>query len=475
MSPNTHVDALTWLYQKVTGTLPGSIAPLPRSGSARVYYRITSDYLTCIGTYNGDVRENETFIYLAKHLSQRNIPVPQILGVSECKKYYLQTDLGSLSLYDIITNPDADAFETEKLLVKVVSDLAKFNMFGFEGINELMLYPIPRFDIKSVMWDLYYFKYCFIKPLGVTFNEAELEKVFDYLSAIVLGGDNRFLQFRDFQSRNVMVTPQGLYYIDFQSARIGSGLYDLASLLYQAKANFSNALRNKLLQLYIDELETNRTAGKANILSLFPYMAIFRILQTLGAYGFRGLMERKAHFIQSIPIAMQNLGNLLESVSDNNLYYLNQLQLELSQLFKVENDEYFNGLTLKVYSFSIKNEYPPLHPEHGGGFVFDCRVLPNPGQLDEYKDLTGLDKPVIDFLNSNSEVKIFCSNVSKLVMDTIDKYLARNFKHLSVGFGCTGGQHRSVFCAEHLVKMLKGSYGDNALKIVVNHIELEKR
>jgi len=145
MSPNTHVDALTWLYQKVTGTLPGSIAPLPRSGSARVYYRITSDYLTCIGTYNGDVRENETFIYLAKHLSQRNIPVPQILGVSECKKYYLQTDLGSLSLYDIITNPDADAFETEKLLVKVVSDLAKFNMFGFEGIDELMLYPISTF------------------------------------------------------------------------------------------------------------------------------------------------------------------------------------------------------------------------------------------------------------------------------------------------------------------------------------------
>jgi len=474
MSPNTHVENLTKLYQKVTGILPGSISPLPRSGSARVYFRITSEHLTCIGTYNDDVRENETFIYLARHLSQRNIPVPQILGVSECKKYYLQTDLGSLSLYDIITDPDADALETEKLLVKVVPDLAKFNMFGFEEINELMLYPIPRFDIKSVMWDLYYFKYCFVKPSEIAFNEAELEKVFDYLSAIVLGGDNRFLQFRDFQSRNVMVTPQGPYYIDFQSARIGSGIYDLASLLYQAKANFSNALRNQLLQLYIDELETKRTVDKTNILSLFPYMAIFRILQTLGAYGFRGLMERKAHFIQSIPVAMQNLGNLLESVSDNHLYYLNQLLLELSQLFKVENDEYFNGLTLKVYSFSIKNEYPPLHPEHGGGFVFDCRALPNPGQFDEYKDLTGLDKPVIDFLSSTSEVKIFCSNVSKLVMDTIDKYLARNFKHLSVGFGCTGGQHRSVFCAEYLVEMLKGSYEDKALKIVVNHIELEK-
>ncbi len=475
MSHNSHIDNLTNLYIQVYGHSPESVVLMPRSGSARIYYRIISSQKSCIGTFNDDVRENETFIYLSNHLTNSNIPVPKILGVSVCKKYYLQTDLGSLSLYDIITDTGSNSIVVESLIRQAVCNLAKFNVLGYNGIDPTKLYPVSHFDAKSVMWDMYYFKYCFLKPSGMIFDEAELEKVFDYLQEIVLNGDNQLLQFRDFQSRNIMISGEELYFIDFQGARIGSGLYDLASFLYQAKANLSDSLRQECLLLYLDEISKYRPIDRSALISLFPYMAIFRILQTLGAYGFRGLVERKAHFIQSIPLALQNLAYLLESLDNNRLLYLSHLQLELSQMYKVEHFNGFDGLTVQIYSFSIKNGYPPLNPEHGGGFVFDCRYLPNPGQIDEYKNLTGLDEPVSNYLNSLGEVKSFCDNAFTLVKSATDRYLSRNFKHLSVGFGCTGGQHRSVFCAEQLVKYLKTNYGSSNIKVLVKHIELEKR
>ncbi|MEW5845679.1 MAG: RNase adapter RapZ [Bacteroidota bacterium] len=475
MNQNSHIDNLTNLYIKVYGHSPENVVLMPRSGSSRVYYRIISNQKSCIGTFNDDVRENETFIYLSNHFGCKNIPVPRILGISVCKKYYLQTDLGTLSLYDIITDTGSDSLAIEGLIRNSITNLAKFNVLGFNGIDPAKLYPVSYFNAKSVMWDMYYFKYCFLKPSGITFDEAELEKVFDYLKEKVLSGDNQFLQFRDFQSRNIMISGQESYFIDFQGARIGSGLYDLASFLYQAKANFSDSLRQECLLHYTDEISKYRPIDRNALISLFPYMAIFRILQTLGAYGFRGLVERKAHFIQSIPLALQNLANLLMSLDDTRLSYLSHLQLELSQMFKVEHFNGFDGLSVQVYSFSIKNGYPPLNPEHGGGFVFDCRFLPNPGQLDEYKSYTGLDEPVINYLNSLDEVRIFCDKAFTLVKSAIDKYLSRNFKHLSVGFGCTGGQHRSVYCAEQLIKYLKSNYGSSNIQVLVKHIELEKR
>jgi len=378
-------------------------------------------------------------------------------------------------LYDKITDANSDTLEVQNLIGQAISNLARFNILGFDGIDESKLYPISHFDIKSVMWDLYYFKYCFLKPSGVTYSEAELENVFGYLAEKVLNGDNQFLQFRDFQSRNIMILANQPYFIDYQSARVGSGLYDIASFLYQAKANFSDSTRQQFLVHYLDELSKYRSIDRSEMVAQFPYMAIFRILQTLGAYGFRGLFERKTHFIQSVPLALHNLSNLLAKVDDRRLRYLSQLNKELLSKYQVEQSEDFDGLTVQVYSFSIKSGYPPLNPEHGGGFVFDCRYLPNPGQLDLYKNLTGLDKPVIDYLLSLDEVNVFCDNAFSLVKSAIDRYLSRNFKHLSVGFGCTGGQHRSVFCAENLVKQLKSTFGDSGLRILVKHIELEKR
>lgn len=471
----SHFDNLSELFSKLHGHAPLSIVQLPGSGSARLYFRIESQQLSCIGTFNDDIKENETFIYLTEHLFQRDIPVPRVLGVSDCRRYYLQSDLGSLLLFDKITDINSDTFEIGDLIGQAISGLARFNILGFDGIDESKLYPVPHFDIKSVMWDLYYFKYCFLKPSGITFNEVELENVFGYLAEKVLNGDNQFLQFRDFQSRNIMILDSKPFFIDYQSARIGSGLYDLASFLYQARANLSDSIRQKLLLQYIDELSKYRLINRSEMVEQFPYMAIFRILQTLGAYGFRGLFERKTHFIQSIPLALQNLGNLLETVADNRLPYLYSLQQKLLNKYKGEQCEDFDGLTVKVYSFSIKNGYPPLNPEHGGGFVFDCRYLPNPAQLDVFQNLTGLDKPVIDYLLSMEEVKAFCHNTFLIVKSAIDKYLSRNFKHLSIGFGCTGGQHRSVFCAEQLFNHLNGIYSDTGLRIMVKHMELEKR
>jgi len=463
------------LFSEVYGHSHLSIVQLPGSGSARIYYRIESQQLSCIGTFNDDIKENEAFIYLTEHLYQRDIAVPRVLGVSNCKKYYLQSDLGTLSLYDKITDANGDNLEIQELIGQAISNLARFNILGFDGIDVSKLYPVSHLDIKSVMWDLYYFKYCFLKPSAVTFRESELEYVFDYLAEKVLHGDNQFLQFRDFQSRNIMILANKPYLIDYQSARVGSGLYDIASFLYQAKANLSDSSRQQFLMQYLDELSKYRMISRSEMERQFPYMAIFRILQTLGTYGFRGIFERKTHFIQSLPLALQNLGNLLDKVDDNRLRYLSQLNKELLNLYQVEQSEDFEGLTVQVYSFSIKSGYPPINPEHGGGFVFDCRYLPNPGQLDEYKILTGCDEPVINYLNSVDEVKSFCDNAFSIVKSAIDKYLSRNFKHLAIGFGCTGGQHRSVFCAEHIVKQLKSTYGDTRLRILVKHVELEKR
>lgn len=471
----SHIENLSKLFSEVYGHSPLSTVQLPGSGSARIYFRIESLQLSCIGTFNDDVKENESFIYLTEHLHQRDISVPRVLGVSNCRKYYLQSDLGTLSLYDKITDVNSDNLEVQNLIGQAISSLARFNILGFDGIDVSKLYPISHFDIKSVMWDLYYFKYCFLKPSAITFSESELENVFDYLAEKVLHGDNQFLQYRDFQSRNIMILANKPYLIDYQSARVGSGLYDIASFLYQAKANFSDSTRQQFLLHYLDELSKYRSINRSEMVEQFPYMAIFRILQTLGAYGFRGLFERKTHFIQSVPPALHNLCNLLAKLDDSRTRYLSQLNKELLSIYQVEQSEDFDGLTVQVYSFSIKSGYPPLNPEHGGGFVFDCRYLPNPGQLDEYKILTGLDEPVINYLNSVDEVKSFCDNAFTIVKSAIDKYLSRNFKHLAVGFGCTGGQHRSVFCAEHLVQQIKRTYGDTGVRILVKHIELEKR
>ncbi len=466
-----HTDKLIALFIKIYGSEPTGVQPLPRSGSSRIYYRLISGNFSCIGTYNPDVRENEAFIYLSAHLDSKSIPVPKVLVVSECRQYYLQTDLGLTSLMDIINSPEYTPDLVKPLLHSTLESLIRFQVDGYNGLDKSKLYPIALFDRKSVFWDLYYFKYCFLKTSGIVFDEVILEDSLDYLADIVLNCDLEYLQFRDFQSRNVMILNKRPYFIDFQGARVGPGLYDLASFLYQAKANFSVPVRDSLLEFYLDGLSKFRTIDQKKMKDRMPYLALFRMLQTLGAYGFRGLVERKPHFIESIPQAIGNIHIELKKLSDPKLNFLSGLIDQLKQRFPQHSVDKSNGLTVQVWSFSLKNGYPPLHPEHGGGFVFDCRFLPNPGRQPDFQGYSGLDEPVKQYLAQSAEVQNFISQTFSLVKDAVNNYSIRGFKHLSVAFGCTGGQHRSVYCAVMLAKLLADIPG---IEVKVKHLELDQ-
>ncbi|HPV56391.1 MAG TPA: RNase adapter RapZ, partial [Tenuifilaceae bacterium] len=332
-------------------------------------------------------------------------------------------------------------------------------------------FPIPSFDKRSVMWDLNYFKYNFLKPSGLTFSEVKLEDEFNRLADILLAEDLNYFHYRDFQSRNIMVKDNQLYFIDFQGGRLGPCLYDLASFLYQAKAGFSSELRQKLFHVYIDELAIHRRIDTEHLKSIFPFMVMFRIVQTLGAYGFRGFFEKKTHFIQSIPNAVTNYLDLAGTTRVGEFGYIASLLKEYSNLIANDNVDEPEGLTVSITSFSFKKGYPEIHPEHGGGFIFDCRFLPNPGRIDRYKPLTGFDKDVADYLSEIEEVDVFNNRVFDIVSSAIDNYIERDFKHLAIAFGCTGGQHRSVYCTNLLGKKLSEHYNVN---IVVKHREINR-
>lgn len=466
-----HTDKLIALFKKVYGGVPTGIQPIQRSGSSRIYYRLMIGDFSCIGTFNPNARENEAFIYLSAHLDSKSIPVPKVLVVSECGQYYLQTDLGSTSLMDIINSPEYTPDTVKPLLHSTLESLIRFQVDGYNGLDKGKIYPLVSFDRKSVFWDLYYFKYCFLKTSGAVFDEVKLEDSLDYLADVVLNCDLDYLQFRDFQSRNVMILNNRPYFIDFQGARVGPGLYDLASFLYQAKANFSSPAREALLEFYLNGLSKFRAIDPKKMKDRLPYLAVFRMLQTLGAYGFRGLVERKPHFIESIPQAIGNLDIELKKLSDHKLYYLSGLIEQLKQRFPQLNVDKSNGLTVQIWSFSLKNGYPPLHPEHGGGFVFDCRSLPNPGRCQEFQEYSGLDEPVKQYLAQSTEVQNFIGQTFSLVKDAVSNYSIRGFKHLSVAFGCTGGQHRSVYCAEMLAELLADIPG---VEVKVKHLELDR-
>lgn len=469
---NQHIEKLSILYKSVYKENPDQFDMLPQSGSSRIYYRLGHNGNSVVGAFNADVEENRAFIYLSNHFSAKNLNVPKVIAISPCETYYIQTDLGSVSLYDIIAVPNNN-FTLEQILTNTIKQLVHFQVKGSEGLDPTKCFPIPKFDRNSVMWDLNYFKYCFLKPSSLTINEVKLEAEFNHLADILLAEDSNFFHYRDFQSRNILVKNSELFFIDFQGGRLGPCLYDIASFLYQAKAGFSNELREKLFNSYLDELEIHRSINRNHLKDVFPYMVLFRILQTLGAYGFRGFLEKKTHFIQSIPFAINNFLELSKTTNTKKFIYINELLQTYSSNFSKLNiaDNSSDGLTVSITSFSFKKGYPDIHPEHGGGFVFDCRSLPNPGRIDKYKLLTGFDKEVAEYLNKIQEVAEFNKKALDMVSSAIDNYNQRNFKFLSVAFGCTGGQHRSVYCANLLSEKLSERFNVN---IMVNHREILK-
>ncbi|PKP37295.1 MAG: hypothetical protein CVT98_06260 [Bacteroidetes bacterium HGW-Bacteroidetes-15] len=467
---------LATLFQDQFGVLPQSITPLPQGGSDRKYYRLVANSQSAIGAYNPDIEENRTFIYFTKHFKGLGFPVPEFYGVSGDETTYLLSDLGDYTLFHsfICTLWDSKSAQKSVDLSKLtLALLAQFQVEGAKGLDFSKCYPKSQFDLQSIMWDFNYFKYSFLKPSGIRFNESKLDDDFLAFANVLLTQPATFFHYRDFQSRNVMLVDNKPYFIDYQGGRRGPLLYDVASFLYQARANFPQRVKDELLDFYLDKVGELTPIDKTESRLQFPLFALFRVIQTLGAYGYRGFFERRTHFLQSVPLAAKNLKPLLDQLNHTKLK-LTALEPVLESIYNkyavtTEQSEAFDGLTVEITSFSFKKGYPMENAEHGGGFVFDCRSLSNPGRLNQYKMLTGLDSQVIDYLKQHSEVEVFFEKVKTLVFETVSVYKSRGFSHLSVSFGCTGGQHRSVYMASQLAQSLQSVAG---VRTIVNHREI---
>ncbi|MEE1096835.1 MAG: RNase adapter RapZ [Bacteroidales bacterium] len=460
--------AIKDLFYRTYGVMPNEFESLSAHGSARKYFRLRSATLTVIGAYNSDEKENLAFVSYANQLSDRGLNVPKIIAVDEKQNVYLQEDLGDLTLFDYIKTASEE--DVKKIYTKIVKILPRWQVEATKGFDYTNAYPRQRFDAQSIQWDLNYFKYYFLKLAEIPFDEESLEADFAVLKDYLLNCECEYFLYRDFQSRNIMLHKNDVYFIDFQGARQGALQYDVASLLYDAKANLSEELREELLQVYLEELSKYISIDKEEFVNKYYAYVYIRIMQAMGSYGYRGYFQGKTHFLQSIPYALENIALLQKNkrlkLELPCLNFVFASMLENDRLKKISNDNY--QLTINVKSFSFKKGYPQDTSGNGGGYVFDCRCLPNPGRYEEYKDKTGLDEEVIDYLEKEQEVEQFYNNAKQMVLQSVEKYKERKFTFLSVYFGCTGGRHRSVYMTQRLAKDLEK---DSKLKVIIQHIE----
>lgn len=449
---------------------------LPSSGSSRKYFRITTKTRSVIGTYNPNIEENVAFFTFSKHFLECGLPVPEVFAVNDEKDIYIQTDFGDNTLYNnverCLKNGCYDD-ETVEFYKKTLDNLIDFQINGHNGLDYTKAFPTANFDRMSIMDDLNYFKYCFLKiNEEISFNETRLDNDFQRLADFIIEAPSDFFMYRDFQSRNIMIKDNSLYFIDYQGGRKGPLQYDVVSLLYQVKACIPAEIREQLLAHYLTNLEKkcgNETCGK-DFMRFYPAFILLRLLQVLGAYGFRGLIQKKLHFLQSIPFAIKEL--LRQEENWSLPFDLKELRSVIKQLKNVlsryEHTEP-EALTVTINSFSFKNGgIPNDNSGNGGGFVFDCRALPNPGRYKEFKNSTGEDADVIEFMDLYQDTHFFLQNVQMLVFQSIDNYLERGFKNLQLNFGCTGGQHRSVYFAQKIGETIHANYPMVIVKI--NHL-----
>ena len=398
---------------------------------------------------------------MAAHFREKRLPVPQVYCWSVDKSFYLQEDLGDTLLFQAIEKGRKSCFfdETEKsLLHKTITLLPTLQFKGAEGFDFSQCYPLPEFNRRSILWDLNYFKYCFLKATGMEFQEDRLEDDFQKMADVLMRSSSATFMYRDFQSRNVMIKEGEPWLIDFQGGRKGPVYYDVASFLWQAKANYPESLRKELLKEYLDSLCKYQPVDEKYFYAQLRHFVLFRTMQVLGAYGFRGYFEKKPHFIQSVPFAIENLRQLLQEPYPEYPYLCHVLK-ELTELKQFTDDLQKRRLVVKVTSFAYKKGIPEDSSGNGGGFVFDCRAVNNPGKYDRYKPFTGLDEPVIRFLEDDGEITTFLEHVYGLVDASVKRYMERGFTNLSICFGCTGGQHRSVYSAQHLAEHLNQKFG----------------
>jgi len=437
---------------------------LPASGSSRKYCRVYYNNTTILAAFNENVDENEAYFSFTKSFLECNIPVPKVEYISADRKAYLVEDLGDESLYNLVV-PSAGVLNDKvvEYYKKALNYLVKMQVLANKTIDYKLCYPVSKFNDDSIQWDLNYFKYNYLKLAKVEFNEYLLEKDFKKLKKYLLSFSMNYFMFRDFQSRNIIIKDNDTYFIDFQGGRKGPLTYDVASLLFQAKAMLPKLLKEELFDYYYKELSKTINVEPKGLIYSFKSFALLRTMQVLGAYGYRGYFEKKPHFIESIPFAIHNL---IELLNDSNFpVELPHLKSIINSLEGPKNNlfEATDKLTVSITSFSYKKGLPVDPSENGGGYVFDCRSIHNPGRYEQYKTLTGKDKPVIEFFEKEDEMEHFLEHIFKLVNRSVEVYQNRNFKHLMVSFGCTGGQHRSVYSAERLSKHLKEKYDLNIL------------
>ena len=461
-------QSLSQLFYEATGKKAGEQTALTASGSNRRYYRIESEDKTTslIGVQGTSRDENHAFLYMAEHFMQKGLNVPKVLAVSDDEMNYVQQDLGNVLLFDYIAEgrkTGVFSAREKEMLRKTVRGLARFQVVGAEEFDFNQCYPQPEFNLRSILWDLNYFKYCFLKATGLDFQEDKLENEFERLAYILLQNRMNAFMYRDFQSRNVMVCKDAdgnevPYFIDFQGGRRGPVFYDVASFLWQAKANYHPDLREELVEVYLEELQKYMPVDRELFYDTLKHFVLFRTMQVLGAYGFRGYFEKKPHFFQSIPFAIDNLRHLLKHASEDYPYLIEVLQ-KMTEMKQFKDVGVRKPLVVRVMSFSYKKGIPADPSGNGGGFVFDCRAVNNPGKYERYTHFTGMDEPVITFLEEDGEILPFLEQAYQLVDFSVKRYMDRGFQNLMVSSGCTGGQHRSVYAAEKMAQHINEKFG----------------
>ena len=471
------MDVLKQLFEKHFHSPPTRVQPLQGQlgGSGRSIVRLANDRSTSIGILYGVREENVAFLEFSRTFRRHGLPVPQIYEEDLDQGAYLEEDLGDLTLYDFLSqNRKGDEISPEVIEAyrKVVTILPRFQVEMRNQVNYKVCYPRGSFDRQSIAWDLNYFKYYFLRLAGIPFNEQALENDFARLTKFLLSADRDYFLYRDFQSRNVMLVGGNPYFLDYQGGRKGAVQYDIASVLFDAKADLTPELRQQLLDHYLDTLETFLPLDRGLFLHSYYAYVYVRVMQALGAYGFRGFYESKPVFLQSVPYALKNIRWLLHNVTlpialpSLMAAFTAMLGSEKLQSIAKESDK----LTVRITSFSFHRGLPKDETGHGGGFVFDARSLPNPGREESFKLLTGKEAAIADYLNQHESVRQYFANLISLVDASISNYQDRGFKHLAVSFGCTGGRHRSVYLAEQLAKHLRERDG---VEVVVRHRDLE--
>lgn len=475
----TILDQITALFKNYNDAPITVLDKLPQAGSDRHYFRIHTADKNYIATYGSNIRENETFIYFSKQFAKKQLATSHLLYVSADKCCYIQEDFGNTCLLDKLEQQGYTP-EVYELYKKSLTQLALLQVKGHELIDYSKCLTNAVFGKQAIMADLLYFKYYFLDALGKPYDKQKLIDDFEAVSNYLSHTEYKYFMFRDFQSRNIMVSEDDqVHFIDYQGGMNGAPQYDVASLLWQAKANLTDEWKQALLEDYMDAFEkvVEQPLDRDVFRSQYNGYVLIRLLQVLGAYGFRGLFERKAHFLTSIPLALHNLKWFINHQSlgiavpefKKVLDYC--ISDEIIQRFTPVQANADTALLVNINSFSfIKTGYPKDETKNGGGFVFDMRGLLNPGRFDEYKHLTGFDKPVKDFLEQQTKMPEFLNGVYSIIDIAVEDYIKRGFENLVINFGCTGGQHRSVYAAEAIARHLKNKF---KVKVELSHMNKE--